>query len=194
MKVNDLLLIHFNFSEQHLTHATVHTCVNLAFCQRCICFESCISVTFYLKLSTLNAFKLRLKLQLCRAIVLHRPLRCLTFLLAMLAKPVSPRKGTPSQHPKSPFSDGRAPPPGKAKPGAPPPPPPPKAASAEQAKCRDAVNERLSAASWNLEAKAMKRRRTTKQEIANADEGFILSYNTTKPNIELYVPTFSNNN
>ena len=150
------------------------------FCQRFICFESCFSVTFYLKPSTLNAFKLRLKLQLCRAIVLYRPLRCLTFLLAMLAKPVSPRKGTP----KVSFSAERAPPPGKAKPGAPPPPPPPKAASAEQANCRDAVNERLSAASWNCqEPKMIKRRRITKQDIADAEEGFALSYNTTKPTI-----------
>ena len=136
-----------------------------------------------LKLSTLNAFKLRPKLQLCRTMVLSRPLRCLTFLLAMLVKPVSPRKGSPAQHTKDPFSKGRAPPPGKAKPGAPAPPPPPKAASAEQANCRDAVNERLSAASWNSEPKAIKRRRTTKQEIADADEGFALSYNTTKPTI-----------
>ena len=182
--MNDLLLIHFNFSEQHLTHATVHTCVNLAFCQRCICFESCISVTFYLKLSTLNAFKLRPKLQLCRTMVLSRPLRCLTFLLAMLVKPVSPRKGSPAQHTKDPFSKGRAPPPANAKPGAPAPPPPPKAASAQQANCRDAVNDRLSAASWNcLEPKMIKRRRITKQDIADAEEGFALSYNTTKPTI-----------
>ena len=98
----------------------------------------------------------------------------------MLAKPVSPRKGTPALLPKVSFSDERAPPPGKAKPGAPPPPPPPTAQSAEQAKGRDAVSERLSAASWNSEPKPMKRRRTTKLEIADADEGFILSYTTTE--------------
>ena len=116
--------------------------------------------------------------------VLSRSLRGLTFLLAMLFQPVSPRKSSLGYHAKDHFSKGRAPPPANAKPVAPAPPPPPKAASAEQANCRGAVNERLSAASWNcLEPKAIKRRRTTKQEIADADEGFALSYNTTKPTI-----------
>ena len=132
-----------------------------------------------LKLSTLNAFKLRPKLQLCRTMLLSRPLRCLTFLLAMLVKPVSPRKGSLAHHAKE-----RAPPPANAKPGAPAPAPPSQAASVQQANCSDAVSDRLSAASRNTsEPKIVKRRRITKQDIADADEGFALSYNTTKPTI-----------
>ena len=58
-----------------------------------------------------------------------------------------------------------------SKPGAPAPPPPSQAASVRQANCSDAVNDRLSAASWNTsEPKIVKRRHITTQDIADADE------------------------
>ena len=129
-----------------------------------------------LKLSTLNAFKLRPKLQLCRTMRLSRPLRCLTFLLAMLLKPVSPRKGSLANPAKDSFSKARAPPPAYAKPSAPAPPPPSKAASAQQSNCSDAVNDHKSTASWNTsEPKLSKRRRLTKQDIIDAEEGSALT-------------------
>ena len=108
--------------------------------------------------------------------VLSRPLRCLTFLLAMLVKPVSPRKGSLAHHAKDLVSKGRAPPPANAKPSAPAPPPPSKAASVQQSNCSDAVNDQKSTASWNSsEPKMIKRRRLTKQDIADAEEGCALT-------------------
>ena len=146
-----------------LTHATAQRFVNLAFCHDC-------------KLLTLNAFTCRPKLQRCRTMVLSRPLRCLTFLLAMLLKPVTPRKGSLAHPAKDSFSKARAPPPAYAKPSAPAPPPPSKAASAQQSNCSDAVNDHKSAASWNSsEPKMIKRRRLTKQDIADAEEGSALT-------------------
>ena len=107
---------------------------------------------------------------------LSRPLRCLTFLLAVLLKPVSPRKGSLANPAKDSFSKARAPPPAYAKPSAPAPPPPSKAASAQQSNCSDAVNDHKSTASWNSsEPKMIKRRRLTKQDIADAEEGSALT-------------------
>ena len=63
-----------------------------------------------------------------------------------------------------------------AKPGAPAPPPPSQAASVRQANCSHAVNDRLSAASWNTsEPKIVKRRHITTQDIADAEEGSALT-------------------
>jgi len=146
-----------------LTHATAQTFVNLAFCHDC-------------KLLTLNAFTCRPELQLCRTMVLSRPLRCLTFLLAMLFQPVSPRKSSLGYHAKDHFSKGRAPPPSHAKPHAPAPPPPSKALSPPPSNCSDAVNDQKLTASWNTtEPKLLKRRRLTKQDIADVEEGSALT-------------------
>ena len=108
--------------------------------------------------------------------LLSRPLRCLTFLLAMLLTPVSPRKGSLANSAKDSFSKARAPPPAYAKPNAPAPPPPAKALSPQPSNCSDAVNDQKSTASWNsTEPKLLKRRRLTKQDIADAEEGSALT-------------------
>ena len=108
--------------------------------------------------------------------MLSRPLRCLTFLLAMLFQPVSPRKSSLGYRAKDPFSKGQAPPPSHAKPHAPAPPPPSKALSPQPSNCSDAVNDQKMTASWNTtEPKLLKRRRLTKQDIADVEEGSALT-------------------
>ena len=108
--------------------------------------------------------------------LLSRPLRCLTFLLAMLLQPVSPRKSSLAYPAKDHFSKGRAPPPAHAKPNAPAPPPPSKALSPQPSNCSDAVNDQKLTASWNsTEPKLLKRRRLTKQDIADVEEGSALT-------------------
>ena len=128
------------------------------------------------KLLSLNAFTCRPKLQLCRTMVLSRSLRGLTFLLAMLFQPVSPRQSSMGYRPKDAFSKGQAPPPSHAKPHAPAPPPPSKALSPPPSNCSDAVNDQKMTASWNTtEPKLLKRRRLTKQDIADVEEGSALT-------------------